>query len=501
MNKKQISNKLQVLLQKESKRKGKEKNMNLVKKLLTIVIALVMMLGLGVTAMADDTDPSGETPAEGEGSETTDSKNDSITVNGVKAGESYSIYKMFDLDVNSETNPTAYTYTVNSDWAAFFKAAEGETPAGPGREYVTINNAGAVTEINNPAALAKAAAEWSGKPAAKDTVEVGDGESSVVFSGLEDGYWLITSTLGTIAMTETTPDKAAVTVNEKNHEDNIIKQVQEDSTTTWATDNDAQIGDVVNYQVTITLVPGTRNVVFHDVMDPGLTYLDDAAIEGLTDGNEYTLGKTGDDTFTITFDEDYINSLTGTAELKLTYTAVLNKDAIVNGEIVPQTNKGVLNYGDKSSVEQNTETTTHSFTVKKHNSADELLEGAVFELKKNGTVLSLTKIDEYTYMVDPNGTEVAFTTKADKVITILGVDSDSDYTLNETEQPDGYNILTSEVEVEVNKTNSFEADVLNQSGSELPSTGGMGTTLFYIAGTILVATAGILLVSRRRMSE
>ena len=45
------------------------------------------------------------------------------------------------------------------------------------------------------------------------------------------------------------------------------------------------------------------------------------------------------------------------------------------------------------------------------------------------------------------------------------------------------------------------AQVINESGTELPSTGGIGTTMFYVFGTILVAAAGILLVSRRRMSE
>ena len=71
------------------------------------MLALVMILSLATSVFAADTDPV---------------KNNSITVNNAKSGETYALYKLFDLEVDSETNPTAYTYTVNSDWVNFFKA-------------------------------------------------------------------------------------------------------------------------------------------------------------------------------------------------------------------------------------------------------------------------------------------------------------------------------------------------------------------------------------------
>ena len=77
------------------------------------------------------------------------------------------------------------------------------------------------------------------------------------------------------------------------------------------------------------------------------------------------------------------------------------------------------------------------------------------------------------------------------------------YYLEETTVPNGYNKLAARVPFTVTKdaTAAVEIEVKNESGAELPSTGGIGTTMFYIAGAVLVLGAGVLLVSRRRMSE
>ena len=86
-------------------------------------------------------------------------------------------------------------------------------------------------------------------------------------------------------------------------------------------------------------------------------------------------------------------------------------------------------------------------------------------------------------------------------IVIWGVDADNDYTLTETEAPEGYNKLSAAVNVTVNAENGTRIGVENNAGSELPSTGGMGTTLFYALGGILVVAAVVLLVTKKRMSS
>ena len=458
--------------------------MNNTRKILAILLAIVLVLALSVSALA-----------EGE-------KNDSITVNGTKVGETYSLYKLFDLSVNSETAPTAYTYTVNEDWAAFFASG------GPGAQYVTINDVGAVTAISDSAALAKAAAGWANKPAAEQSV-VASG-TTVAFTGLEDGYWLITSSLGTIAMAETTPDANAVTVNEKNADNTIDKLVKEDNSGDWGKTNDVQIGQTVEFKSEIRLAKGARNVVIHDTMDAGLTFsgVDSVVIDGLNKGTDYTVAPgTNGETFTVTFSEAYLNSLTAATDLVMTYSAVLNEQAIVTGAdglaIVDQFNRTQITYGDGQTVQSETTTKTYKFEVYKHDSQKtENLPGAVFSLKKGGVVVPLIKLDDNNYRVAKSGeTGVeTFTTVAEGNIVIWGVDNDTDYTLVETAAPVGYNMLKDPVEVEINGGNAFVAEVPNSTGSELPGTGGIGTTIFYIVGGVLVVGAAVVLISKKRMN-
>ena len=449
------------------------------KRLITLLLAAAMIFCMSVPAFADDA-----------------AKNDSITVNDTVKDETYNLYKMFDLSVNNETNPTAYTYTVNEDWEDFFDE---------NADLITKDDQGYVTDIADPAALAKAAAKYAKDNNMSPLQSEKAAADSVTFSGLDNGYYLITSTLGTVAMTETTPDAKSVTVKEKNPEDTIDKEVQEDSTKAWGDENDAQVGDTVNYRSTATLLPNTRNVKIYDTMDSGLIYNKDLVIEGLTEDDEYTIAE-DDDGFTVTFTDAYIDSLTETTELKLTYSAVLNEKAVTgeNGcEIVPQNNKIQITYGDKQSVEDETVTTTHKFSVYKHAAGSEdNLAGAVFKLKKNGTDLKLVKIDDNNYRVAKEGeTGVdTFTTVADGDIVIWGVDADNDYALEETDPPEGFNKLSADVDVEVDAENGTRVDVENKSGNELPSTGGIGTTIFYVLGSILVAAAAILLITKKRMS-
>ena len=200
----------------------------------------------------------------------------------------------------------------------------------------------------------------------------------------------------------------------------------------------------------------------------------------------------------------YLNSLSGATTLTLTYSATLNTNAINGSTIVPQTNEAYLVYGGGSSTEHvTTTTTTHSFSVFKHASgSSQNLAGATFSLKKNGTVVPLIYIDQNTYRVAVSGESGVdtFTTVSSGNIVILGVDSD-DYTLQETQAPTGYNTLSGEVSVNVSDDNGTQADIINSTGTLLPSTGGIGTTVFYVVGLIAVLGAGIFLVTNKRMAK
>ncbi|MGN1007239.1 MAG: SpaA isopeptide-forming pilin-related protein, partial [Aristaeellaceae bacterium] len=172
---------------------------------------------------------------------------------------------------------------------------------------------------------------------------------------------------------------------------------------------------------------------------------------------------------------------------------------------------------------------TWKFELKKHaKSSEDHLAGATFQLEDtDGNVIPLIEVAENTYRrllagEDETGESVVteFTTTSTGNVILEGLDAGT-YYLNEIEAPSGYNRLPDKVKVEITSAESGEAeekaltkgfkvndtdvaddvaDVENQAGTELPSTGGIGTTIFYIVGGLLVICAGVLLVVRKRMS-
>ena len=102
------------------------------------------------------------------------------------------------------------------------------------------------------------------------------------------------------------------------------------------------------------------------------------------------------------------------------------------------------------------------------------------------------------------------------MIAVEGLDADT-YYLEETKAPGGYNKLAGPVEVEISHTvtdegvhmthtlkqdttNVEKVEIENKSGTELPETGGIGTTIFYVLGSILVIGAVVLLITKKRMN-
>lgn len=460
--------------------------MKQMKKLASVCLALVMALALAIPAFA--------------------AGSNSITVTGAQKGETYEIYKMLNLIVNDAQ--TAYSYTVNSAWTNFF------TNGGAGAAYVNIDTQGYVSwkdgkdTASDMEAFAKAAAAFaSANSVTAVSTQTPTADGTITFGNLDAGYYLITSTYGTLAIVDTTPTNPAATVNEKNSEPVPEKKVQEDSTDAWGDDNSAQIGDTVYFKTTVTVKKGARNYVVHDKMEDGLTFnAESVAIDGLTKGEDYTVVTTNLNdgcTFEIRFEQSYLNTITADTTLTITYNAVLNENAdITNGE----KNDTKITWGDASGSEwDETVTKTYQFDILKYAANDgekNPLAGATFQLKDaGGNVIKLIKVSDTEYRVatgDETGAVDSFTTVASGKIVIKGVDLDR-YTLVETAAPAGYNTLKDPVVVTVLATNALTVEVPNASGTELPSTGGIGTTIFYVVGGILVIGAGVVLVSKKRM--
>ncbi len=520
--------------------------MKRMKQLASLALALVLALGLTVPAWA--------TGASGSGTD----DNGKITVTNTVKDQSYSIYRIFDLESFSYTDATkpeegAYSYKVSTKWAAFFAAedAGAGTPAGPGLTYVNIDTNGYVTWKTGASAaeFAKAAIEFATADATKIEAE-GDSKTatadnaSVEFTNLPLGYYLVDSSLGALCNLTTTNQE--VTVTEKNAAPTLTKQVQEDSKTgdaAWGEKNDAAIGETVNFRATITVEGVAKDYVMHDQMDDGLTFGSVTKVEKTSSGTTTTVtpdgnytvtgnashtvdGTTTTHTFDVTFSEDFCKKLNSGDVIVVSYTATLNANAEIN---VAESNKAHLEYKDNSGATKNTlESATQTFTwgipvfkytMKGTDKAP--LGNAKFTLYKTTTtagdtttysdavVFATTSVTNTYEVAETGSTEI--TTDGTGRFQLNGLDSGT-YYLKETEAPAGYNkldtvvtvVISDEGKINVTAENTngvTEIEVENKAGALLPETGGMGTTVFYVVGGVLAAGAAVLLITKKRMKS
>lgn len=461
-----------------------------------------------------------------------DSEKGSITIDNALVGKTYTIYRIFDLESYS-TSKGAYSYKVSSKWEGFIYE-NGKIKADVAA-YIEIQDGGYVVWKSDAdvKGFAKLAIEYAkDKGIANDGQKVvpANGEkttNSIKFENLDLGYYLVDSSVGTVCGLDTTNPN--VTIKEKNSIPTVDKKV--DNNGSWSSENNAKIGDEVKYQTTITVAAGAENYVLTDTMTSGLSlnsnsikvYLNSVSEESLVEKtNNYTLTTT-DNGFVLSFTNSYIGSLKVDDKLIVEYSAWLNEGAVVckAGNCGHNDNNTYLTYGDNPTVNKTptstTETYTYEFKLVKTDSDGNNLEGAEFVLYDSLTggnrILVIFDESTNTYRVAYTEDEInsAYNTviKAGTAV-IVGLNSDKTYYLEETKAPEGYNKLTSRVEVKLNKktgngtTATIElttVNVENKTGSELPSTGGIGTVLFISIGTIMVLGFGVLLVTKLRLSK
>lgn len=511
-----------------------EQKMKTLKRIGTLALALVLVLALSLTVFAG-----GEAVTTG-----------SITIENAKEGQTYNLYRIFDLNHTAETKEdgsdfAAYSYTVNSAWEAFFKSTDNTCFTTDASGYVIeITPAPSADDLQKFAQAAlKYAADENISPI-KTAIAAEDGALKIdgitVF-----GYYLLDSSLGTLCSLSTA--KPNMTIKEKNEVPSIEKEVEEDSTNVMGKVNDADIGQIIKYETSFVVKSGAQNYKVHDKMTAGLTFVNDATNaltvkQGdtvLTAGKDYTLTTSNladGCTFEITFVD---SSLTADKTVTVTYYAKLNENALINEAVDTENNFGNINesklsYGDQSETTwDSTRTYAWSFKIFKHNSDNKPLSGAQFRLYKHVdkekyylTIDSTTKALTFAAVAEgAANTSTVFTTGADGYVEISGLDADT-YYLEEIKAPDGYNLLANPIEVVIDRTadstsNTFKqtltyrdttaADsttaagnvvaVLNLTGTELPTTGGIGTTIFYVLGGVLVLGAAILLITKKRMNR
>lgn len=484
------------------------------KRFVALFAALALVLAMAVPAFAD---------AAATGSITIDNAVDKTT---------YKLYRIFDLE-SYDTAKGAYSYKLNSAWTDFpdYSTTIDGAPVSAA-DFFTVDSGyikWADTKKNAGAEFAKLAMDFVDKENIASVKDVTADGSTVNFTGLELGYYLVNSSLGALCSLNTTAPN--VTIKEKNGNSIIDKQVFNEENSQFEDKNNAGIGDYVKFEISVTVSDGQpKKYVIHDVMSEGLTFVNDAAhrMSVTVNGNnsiQYTLNTKASSTITdtgCTFEVAFNDDTNGASVLKpndkvvVTYYAKVNERAKIGTE--GNFNKAQLTYGDNHTTTwEETKTYVWKIDIFKYttkNEAEQALENAQFVLYRgNGDDKAYAKIQDgkITGWTRTESEKTVLTTSNSGKLEINGLDVGT-YCLEEIEAPKGYNKLTKPIKVEIaDKTGAITVDgkpisdttvkVENKAGTTLPTTGGIGTTIFYLIGGGLMVAAAVLLIAKKRMEN
>lgn len=499
--------------------------MKLIKKIAAIMFAFMMVVSMGCNIKA----------VEGTSPETTGT----LTINYVKENQTYKLYKILDLESFSGDN---YSYTIATGWEGFFKSG------GEGATYMENNENGYISfkkgmdAEDNLRKFAQKALEYATnkKITPVETFTTTTGQTTITKDSLDLGYYLLDSSVGTLcSLSSSQPN---VTIDEKNGVPSVDKIITSGGVVfANGKSNSASIGDTVYFKTIITAQPGAQNYVLHDKMDAGLTF-NESSVKAILNKNEPKENKelTATDysvvtrdledsgpkcTFHIEFTPKLCESLKADDTITVTYSATLNENAVIAGE--GNKNETWLKYGENNNLETThptTDTKTFEMNVfkfykdNKNSDKETGLADAKFTLSKNqnGTdPIKLIDKGSNTYRVaktDETNTITEVITPDNGRFTIQGLGAGT-YYLTEIKQPDGYNKLAKSVKVEIDVNGAITVDgklitgvdklvkVENKTGTVLPSTGGVGTTMIYLVGAVLVLGSGVVLATKRRVKN
>ena len=497
------------------------------RKLASLLLALVMVFALATTAFAQEE----EVPGAGKGS---------ITISNATIGETYTIYKLFDATVNADGTSIAYYGEIPASLKTYFTADD--------NGYISATKAAKDGE-NMSEGLKAALKAWTATAEGFATA-VSDG-SALHFTGLPYGYYVVTTTQGEQAISVDSTMKH-VTIVDKN------SSTPKDLTKTASSEN-VSIGDTVTYTVRFKTSnydgagENAKKIVSYTIEDTLPDFLSNVTVTSIIvddDGNEATDKDQHDVTAPFVnkkividwYDEANNKFLYNNgATIIITYTAVVTDKATIDG--AGNTNKVTVTWttegGDQpgpGKLDKEETIFTYAIALKKVNDKGEALRDA--EFKFPFYVKSTPDADGayiYAGTTPGEGLTNRIRTPENGVIVVKGVKAGT-YEITEVTAPAGYNQLTGSVTVEAKKTGATtthtivyldengnivntETDkttkvkvdidniaatvlvVVNKAGTELPSTGGMGTTIFYVLGSALVLGAVVLLVTKKRMSD
>lgn len=518
--------------------------MKTMKKVLAMLIAVVMTLGMTVTAFADTNLPAATDKA-------------TATVENVEAGATVVAYQIVKGKYNTERGFLGYE-VANSAISVADKTFR------PTAEEVTA----IARQINGGLALTSQTmtADASGNYVAeltagywvvlvKDTVSVYNPMLVGIYydvKGSGDNNTLVDGTVDA----EDDWELAAVDAYAKKSDVEISKKITSEDKVTDVV-GDVAYGDTVSFEINTTVPDYSKEyttAVFtiHDSMDAGLDLKADSVNVTVTGakadpvkGTDYTITTT-DHGFDVAFAAKWILE-NGAAAVKVKYSATVNSSATTN--YVANKNEVYLTYTNNPGETEDTDkeiTRHYTFEI------DGFINGAesevTEEIRKMGTeIINGTEVTKplpgAKFAIRKAGETdvIAYATStSDGLLNFKGLDADVAYEIYEVEAPKGWTIndtiytakITAEyddegilksysVEITNNKdnekatsvhsttdkgttviVNNATTDIPNTKLVDLPSTGGIGTTIFTIAGcAIMIAAAFLFIVSRRKESK
>ncbi len=489
------------------------------KHFMAFFLSLLMAVSMGLTAFAE---------GEVSGQNTTTYK---LTLTGTATGHTYEAYQIFTGDLSTKEDGTKVLSNVAWGTGVTYTGTESAADVAKALSDGTIK----IADLEDKLKLTTPAKT------------VPSTERSTVIDGLAAGYYLVKDKDGTQKDKSDAYTKFIVQVvgdteaAVKSDVPTVVKKVKDtnDSTGTtsdWQDSADYDIGDDVSYQITGTMPANiadytTYKYTFTDTMSKGLTYTAKNAkitigTTDVTSSFEETVTTKEDGTTEVTWSCDNLKGIEGVTlnkdtKVVVTYSAKLNENAVLGAAGNPNEvdltysnnpNKGGEEETGKTPKDKNI-VFTYKTVVNKVDQDKKFLAGAAFKLEKKLKDGSYKLVKEFTA-----GEETSF--------TFNGLD-DGDYKLTETTTPAGYNTIapieftisaehdaasadpqltslsgtasTGVVTFTAELTEgSLTTNVVNKKGSTLPSTGGIGTTIFYAAGGALVVLAGVMIAARKR---
>lgn len=515
---------------------------SLMKKVFAAAAAIATVFGLAATTVAT------ANAAGGNATLTVSTKDAKF------AGKTVNAYKMFSATVSSDGG--AVSHTLNDAWKPFFKNSVGLTDVTDANVNDKANDYVSKLKDSALTAFAAKASNWAQTKTNNITADATatvsknaatDGKYTATFTGLDYGYYVVAVPGATVADTNSQyaalvrVHSTTVGVDIKGDLPTVDKKVQVNGTGQNATD--AKIGDTLTFTLTSTIPDmsaySTYTFNFKDTLSKGLTFEQVKSVKvedkTLSVNTDYTVTPptAPNNTLTVAMNDFKAKQQANAGKkITVTYTATLNKDAVVGG--AGNVNSATIQYSNNPSTNGTGESEpskvrvfTYGFTVDKYTGKNyddtaTRLAGAEFTLAhKGGTAISFVKVaDSATqnavYRVakaDEAGATTTITTPANGKVEFRGLEN-GEYTLTETKAPAGYNKLASAIGVKVdgqnNGTDTTNATVTitynndngndynqtasngvipvqNKSGAILPGTGGMGTIAFTVIGVLVIA--------------